>query len=61
MNAADLRAKMACSLVAFSGLRLEALGDYLGEDGLKVRDVPELPLKGGKAELRTTPTAVIVR
>ena len=43
----DLKARASASLVAHAGLRLEVLGDYLGEDGLQVRDIPDLSIKGG--------------
>ena len=38
----DARSKVACSLIAFSGVRLEVLGGYMGNDGLEIRDFPEL-------------------
>ena len=61
LNAADLRAKVACSLVAFTGVRLEVLGDFLGDDGLQVRDFPELVIENGTVEFEKIPTTVIVR
>ena len=60
-NAADLRAKVACSLVAFSGLRLEVLGDFLGDDGLQIRDFPEMVIEDGVVDFKNIPTTVIVR
>lgn len=32
--------------MAFSGLRPESLGDFLGEDGLKVNGLPEMIVRG---------------
>ena len=61
MNAADLRIKTACALVAFSGMRIEVLGNYLGEDGLKVKDFPEMVMKRNGIEFNDTPTMVIIR
>ena len=61
LNAAALRTKIACALVAFSGLRLEVLGSYLGDDGLKVIDFPEMKNKGGLVDFTDKPTLVIVR
>jgi hypothetical protein len=61
LNAADLRAKAACALVAFSGVRLEVLGNYLGDDGLEVRDLPELTVQKGTVEFKQVPTVVSVR
>lgn len=36
MSRADLRTSVAIALLAFSGLRLESLAYYRGEDGLRV-------------------------
>ena len=58
---ADLRTRVACALVAFSGFRLEILGDYLGNDGLEIRDFPEMRIGSGTVEFEQTPTMVIVR
>src|SRR2546422_1691013 len=41
LNVADARARTAIALIAFSGLRPEALGTYLGDDGLRLRDFVE--------------------
>ena len=38
------RGRVAISLMAFSGLRPESLGNYDGTDGLKFSDFPELKL-----------------
>jgi len=61
LNAADLRAKVACSLVAFTGVRLEVLGDFLGDDGLQIRDFPEMVIENGVVDFEKTPTMVIIR
>ena len=61
LSMADFRAKVACSLVAFSGLRLEVLGDYLGSDGLEIRDFPEMVVKGGGVEFEQVPMVIGVR
>ncbi len=58
---ADFRTKVACSIVAFSGARLEVLGTYLGDDGLKVRDFPEMIMKRKKVEFDKIPSMVVVR
>jgi integrase len=41
-TASDTRSKVACALMSFSGFRPEVLGNYMGNDGLKIRDFPEL-------------------
>jgi integrase len=61
LNAGDLRIKTACALVGFSGLRIESLGNYLGEDGLKLKDFPELVMKRNGIEFDDTPTMLIIR
>ncbi len=61
LNAADLRAKTACVLVGFSGQRLEVLGDYLGKDGLKLKDLPELSIRRKEARFEKIPTKIVVR
>jgi len=61
LNAADLRIKTACVLVGFSGLRIETLGNYLGDDGLKLRDFPELALKKESVDFEDMPTMIMIR
>lgn len=59
--AGDEKARAASVLVAHSGLRIEALGNYSGNDGLRVRDLPEMAVKGEGIEFEHIPTIVIVR
>jgi integrase len=61
LNAADPRAKVACSLMALAGCRVEVLGSYAGEDGLEIRDLPELELKDGVVSFSRVPALVVVR
>ncbi len=45
-NISDYRARVSSAVVAFSGVRLEVWGNYLGTDGLKLKDFHEhLPYK----------------
>lgn len=60
-SAADLRARAACSLVAFAGLRLGILGGYLGNDGLQLHDFPEMIIDDNNIEFKRTPTIIVVR
>ena len=55
------RTRAACSLVAFSGVRPEVLGNYLGNDGLTLGDFPEVKLGDTEVEFTTVPTLVRVR
>ncbi len=55
------RIRIACALVAFSGLRPEVLGNYLGTDGLTLRDFPELRVGKSGVEFSATPTLIRIR
>ncbi|EQD44838.1 integrase/recombinase, partial [mine drainage metagenome] len=44
--AAKSRDRVSCALMAHAGLRPEVLGNYLGTDGLRLRDLPELRIEG---------------
>ena len=57
----DLKGRAASVLVAHSGLRLETVGNYRGDDGLRIRDLPELRVEGDSIEFEQVPTLVIVR
>jgi hypothetical protein len=59
--AGDNRTRTACALVAHSGLRIQSLGNYAGDDGLRLKDLPELVIRGGEVEFEQTPTMVVVR
>lgn len=58
---AGKQARVACVLVAHGGLRLEAIGNYQGNDGLRIRDLPELRLKANEITFERTPTIIIIR
>jgi len=55
------RERVAAAFIAFSGLRLGSLGNYVGTDGLILGDLPELTIKDGKAEAERLPMKVCVR
>jgi hypothetical protein len=55
------RARTACVLVAHGGLRLQTLGDYQGQDGLRIGDLPELRIDNRGVTFSTVPTLVVVR
>ncbi|MCI4337091.1 MAG: site-specific integrase [Thermoplasmata archaeon] len=55
------RIRVACALVAFSGLRPEVLGNYLGNDGLVLQDFPELKLEGRELSFAAIPSWIRVR
>jgi integrase len=61
LDAADMRQKVAISLMAFAGFRDQTLGNYKGVDGLKIADFPEMTINDGRVEFRKTPTIVRCR
>ena len=42
-------------------MRIEVLGDFLGDDGLKIKDIPELSINHGEPEFSTKPAMIVVR
>lgn len=61
--AADTQQRVACILLAHSGLRPESLGNYEGDDGLKISDLPEIELHPRKHEVsfKKAPSIITVR
>jgi integrase len=57
----DKKARSACVLVAHSGLRIACLGNYRGDDGLRIRDFPELKLEKDEVVFETIPAMVVIR
>ncbi|MBA7496334.1 hypothetical protein ES702_06933 [subsurface metagenome] len=57
----DKKARVACVLVAHSGLRIMSLGNYEGKDGLRIKDLPEMRVEGDSVDFEQIPTIVIVR
>ena len=57
----DKKTRAACVLIAHSGLQLMTLGDYRGQNGLRVKDLPEMKIGGGTVEFEQIPTMVVVR
>jgi hypothetical protein len=61
LNYAKERGRCSISLIAFSGLRPQVLGNSTGTDGLEIRDFPELEINDGEVSFSKTPTMVLVR
>jgi hypothetical protein len=59
--AGDEKARVACVLIAHAGLRPETVGDYRGEDGLTLGDLPELMITDDKTEFLKIPTIIKIR
>ena len=61
LRASTSRGRSSISLIAFSGLRIETVGDFKGNDGLIISDLPEMEITNGKIEFEKVPTIVKVR
>jgi integrase len=55
------RERLAIAVMSQAGVRPEVLGSYDGSDGLRVRDLPDLTIKGGRASFGCIPAVVMVR
>ena len=55
------QSRATCVLVAHAGLRLESIGNYVGDDGLRIRDLPELRIKSSEISFEKVPTILVVR
>ncbi len=55
------RGRTSISLMAFSGLRPQVLGNYEGTDGLCISDIEGLAIKDGHVSLSKVPAMVSVR
>ncbi len=55
------RVRVAEAFIALANLRPQVLGDHWGQDGLRLRDLPELVIEGGRVTFEVTPTRVNVR
>ncbi|EMR73546.1 phage integrase family protein [Thaumarchaeota archaeon SCGC AB-539-E09] len=57
----DKKTRTASVLVAHTGVRIKTIGNYRGDDGLQVRDLPEMNVKGETVQFETIPTLIVVR
>ena len=55
------RDRVCCVIMAHSGVRPEVLGNYEGNDGLRVRDFPEMRIEGEEIIFDAMPTMIRVR
>jgi integrase len=58
---ADLKTRAIAALIAFSGLRPEAIGNANGTDGLRLKDLPELKIEGKNLGFTDETARIIVR
>ena len=59
--AGDPRERLACAIIAFSGVRPQVLGNYRGTDGLKVSDIPDMEIKDGIVSFTKIPVRIVIR
>ena len=59
--AGDSRERLACAIMAFSGVRPQVLGNYRGTDGLRISDIADMEIKDGTVSFTKTPVRVIIR
>lgn len=57
----DPRSRVITSLMGFSALRPESIGNYLGDDGLRLKDLPELRIEGTNAVILKMPMMITIR
>jgi integrase len=61
LKAANPRNRVECALMAFTGVRPQVIGNYLGNDGLRLGDLPELRVGSEQVSFARMPTLVVVR
>jgi hypothetical protein len=61
LRMASPRGRVSIAMIAFSGLRPESLGDYLGTDGIRFEDFTEAKVSARGVKFEKTPTILLVR
>ena len=57
---ASVRDRMCVILMAHSGVRPQVMGSYMGDNGLRLRDLPELKIEGTNVEFEKIPAMIRV-
>jgi site-specific recombinase XerD len=57
----DSRERLACAIMAFSGVRPQVLGNYRGTDGLRVSDIVDMEIKDGRVSFVKIPVRIAIR
>lgn len=57
----DKRGRAIAAYIAFAGLRLEAIGNYDGTDGLTIKDLPEMKVTESGVVFEKIPTMIKIR
>lgn len=55
------RDRVSCVLMAHAGVRPEVIGNYRGDDGLRIKDLPEINIEGETVTFEKIPTMVTIR
>jgi len=61
LAAGDPRSRVACILMAHSGMRPEVLGNYMGDNGLKIGDFPDIKIENERVSFERIPAMIVVR
>ena len=61
LDSAPARERVSISMMAFAGVRPQVLGSHHGEDGLRMRDIPDLQVDGNNVSIARTPARITVR
>ena len=61
LRMASTRGRVSTAMIAFSGLRPESLGDYLGTDGIRLEDFAEAKVSAKGVEFAKVPSVLLVR
>ena len=61
LRMASLRGRASIAMIAFSGLRPESLGDYLGTDGIRLGDFTDAKISSRGIEFEKVPATLLVR
>ena len=59
--AGDTRERLACSIMAFAGVRPKVLGNYRGTDSLRISDIPDMEIRDGIVSFTKIPVRIIIR
>jgi integrase len=61
LDSTDIRGKVAISMVAFTGIRLESLGNEKGTDGIMIKDIEGLTIDRNGVRFESIPAKITIR
>lgn len=59
--AGDARERLACAMMAFTGMRPQVLGNYRGTDGLRISDIKDIRVSKDGVEVLREPVRIVIR